>query len=162
MLFRSMIAVGICVQLGVPVKELAPAIADLKPVPGRLEQINAGQKFLAFVDYAHTPDAVIRVLKTAHEFTKGKVIGVLGCGGERDASKRSPMGKALNNNSDVAIFTSDNPRSEPAESILKQMTSGITIELPSNVMIDRKAAIEYAVSVAKPEDCVLEIGRAHV
>jgi len=156
-----MIAIGICVQLGVPLKELAPAIADLKPVPGRLEQINAGQKFLAFVDYAHTPDAVMRVLKTAREFTKGKVIGVLGCGGDRDASKRSPMGNALNNNSDVAIFTSDNPRSEPAESILKQMTSGITVELPSKIIIDRKAAIEYAVSVANPEDCVLVLGKGH-
>ena len=69
-----MIAIGICVQLGVPLKELAPAISDLKPVSGRLEQINAGQKFLAFVDYAHTPDAVIRVLKTAREFTTGNEI----------------------------------------------------------------------------------------
>ncbi len=156
-----MIAIGICVQLGVPIEELAPAISDLKPVPGRLEQINAGQKFLAFADYAHTPDAVIRVLKTAREFTTGKVIGVLGCGGDRDASKRSPMGNALNKNSDVAIFTSDNPRSEPAESILKQMTSGITVELPSKIIIDRKAAIEYAVRVANPDDCVLVLGKGH-
>ena len=156
-----LIAVAITHQLGLSASEVAAAIKPLKAVPGRLEPITAGQNFTALVDYAHTPDAVANVLQTARQFTKGKIIAVLGCGGDRDASKRNPMGQALSKFSDVAIFTSDNPRSENAELILEQMTKGLTINAPSKVVVDRISAIEYAVSVAASNDCILVLGKGH-
>jgi UDP-N-acetylmuramoyl-L-alanyl-D-glutamate--2,6-diaminopimelate ligase len=156
-----LIAVAICHKLGLSPAQISDAINSLKAVPGRLEPINVGQDFIALVDYAHTPDAVSNVLQAARQFTKGKVIAVLGCGGDRDSSKRNPMGQALQKNSDVAIFTSDNPRSENPELILEQMTKDLNIEVPSKVIIDRKSAIEYAVSIANVDDCVLLLGKGH-
>jgi UDP-N-acetylmuramoyl-L-alanyl-D-glutamate--2,6-diaminopimelate ligase len=130
-------------------------------VPGRMESVNAGQKFTALVDYAHTPDAVERVIATVKSVTHGKIIGVLGCGGDRDASKRSVMGQALFNGCDLAIFTSDNPRSESAEAILKQMTAGIDLGKKGFVEIDRKNAIDLAVKNAQSGDVVLLMGKGH-
>jgi UDP-N-acetylmuramoyl-L-alanyl-D-glutamate--2,6-diaminopimelate ligase len=94
-------------------------------------------------------------------FTSGRVIGVLGCGGDRDKSKRSPMGQALYSGSDLAIFTSDNPRSEKAEDILKEMTEGMNLAEKGFVLIDRKDAINFAVKMAKSGDCILLLGKGH-
>ncbi len=123
--------------------------------------VECGQDFAALVDYAHTPDAVKNVLATATEFTPGKVIALLGCGGDRDPSKRPLMGSALAQGSAVAIFTSDNPRSEKPEIILDQMTRGLVVTEPSQVIVDRKAAIEYAVSLCQPGDTLLLLGKGH-
>ena len=130
-------------------------------MPGRLEKIDAGQSFTALVDYAHSPDAVERVLKTARSFTGGKIIGVLGCGGDRDSSKRALMGKALFNGCDQAIFTSDNPRSESADQILSQMIDGLVLGSKGFVFPDRKQAIDQAVKLAKDGDTVLVLGKGH-
>ncbi|MEY3128417.1 MAG: hypothetical protein RIS06_973 [Actinomycetota bacterium] len=138
-----------------------PTISKLQSVPGRLESVNAGQKFTALVDYAHTPDAVERVIATVKSVTSGKIIGVLGCGGDRDASKRSLMGYALFNGCDLAVFTSDNPRSESAEAILNQMTAGIDLGKKGLVEIDRKSAIDLAVKNAQSGDVVLLMGKGH-
>ena len=121
----------------------------------------AGQSFAALVDYAHTPDAVERVLETARSFTNGKLIAVLGCGGDRDSSKRLFMGKALFAGSDIAIFTSDNPRSEDADQILKAMTAGVELADKGFVLSDRKAAINFAVKQAGKDDTVLVLGKGH-
>jgi UDP-N-acetylmuramoyl-L-alanyl-D-glutamate--2,6-diaminopimelate ligase len=120
-----------------------------------------GQAFNAFVDYAHTPDAVSNVLSSLREFTTGQVIAVLGCGGDRDSSKRPLMGEALTNGADVAIFTSDNPRSEAPQVILQQMVGSQKISDPSRVIEDRKSAITYAVSIAKPGDTIVILGKGH-
>ena len=130
-------------------------------MPGRLEQIKVGQKFTALVDYAHTPDAVDRVLEIARNLTNGKVIAVLGCGGDRDISKRPLMGQALFIGSDKAIFTSDNPRSESVDEVLKAMTAGIDLAEKGYVIQDRKAAIDFAVGQAFEGDCVLILGKGH-
>ena len=106
-------------------------------------------------------DAVARVLETAHEISDGRVIAVLGCGGDRDASKRALMGKALHDGADVAIFTSDNPRSEKADAILVQMTLGLDIEEPSAIIEDRAEAIRAAVNEAQEGDLVLVLGKGH-
>jgi UDP-N-acetylmuramoyl-L-alanyl-D-glutamate--2,6-diaminopimelate ligase len=101
------------------------------------------------------------VLETAHEITDGRVIAVLGCGGNRDSSKRALMGKALHDGSDVAIFTSDNPRAEKPEAILVQMTLGLDIQEPSAIIPDRSQAIQSAVNQAQAGDLVLILGKGH-
>ena len=157
-LLLAVACVSIC---GSTDTQITNSISKLKSVPGRLEIISAGQPFSAVVDYAHTPDAVSRVLKSVRSFTSGRVIGILGCGGDRDKSKRLPMGQALFNGSDLAIFTSDNPRSEKAEAILKDMTDGINMAEKGFVRTDRKDAINFAVKTAKPGDCILLMGKGH-
>ena len=156
-----LLAVAIVSSAGLSLDKIASTISKLQSVPGRLESINAGQKFTALVDYAHTPDAVERVIATVKSATSGKIIGVLGCGGDRDASKRSLMGHALFNGCDLAIFTSDNPRSESAEAILKQMTAGIDLGKKGLVELDRKSAIDLAVENAQSGDVVLLMGKGH-
>ena len=156
-----LLAVAIVNSAGLSLDKIASTISKLQSVPGRLESVNAGQKFTALVDYAHTPDAVERVIATVKSVTSGKIIGVLGCGGDRDASKRSVMGQALFNGCDLAIFTSDNPRSESAEAILKQMTAGIDLGKKGFVEIDRKSAIDLAVKNAQSGDVVLLMGKGH-
>ena len=153
-----MASVSIC---GLTNAQISDAISNLKSVPGRLETISDNQSFTALVDYAHTPDAVTRVLKSVRTFTSGRVIGVLGCGGDRDKSKRSPMGQALFAGSDLAIFTSDNPRNEKVDEILKEMTEGINLAEKGFVLIDRKEAINFAVKMAKSGDCILLMGKGH-
>ena len=156
-----LLAVAIANSAGLSLDKIASTISKLQSVPGRLESVNAGQKFTALVDYAHTPDAVERVIATVKSATSGKIIGVLGCGGDRDASKRSLMGHALFNGCDLAIFTSDNPRSESAEAILKQMTAGIDLGKKGLVELDRKSAINLAVENAQSGDVVLLMGKGH-
>jgi UDP-N-acetylmuramoyl-L-alanyl-D-glutamate--2,6-diaminopimelate ligase len=126
-----------------------------------MEAIECGQNFTALVDYAHTPDAVRNVISTASQFTTGKVIAVLGCGGDRDASKRPLMGSALIEESGIAIFTSDNPRSEDPKKILEDMTEHLKLEDPSRVIVDREEALSYAVSLCKPGDTLLVLGKGH-
>ena len=156
-----LLAVAIVNSAGLSLDKIAPTISKLKSVPGRLESISAGQKFTALVDYAHTPDAVERVIATVKSATKGKIIGVLGCGGDRDASKRLLMGHALFNGCDLAVFTSDNPRSESAEAILKEMTKGLDLGNKGFIEIDRKSAIDLAVKNAQSGDVVLLMGKGH-
>ena len=153
-----LMAVAIAVESGIDPIDIASLLPKLRGASGRLEAVALGQKFAAFVDYAHSPDAVARVLETARELSKGRVIGVLGCGGDRDRSKRSAMGRALDHGSDVAIFTSDNPRSESAEEILKEMTVGIE---SASVISDRAEAIRSAVNAAGDGDVVIILGKGH-
>jgi UDP-N-acetylmuramoyl-L-alanyl-D-glutamate--2,6-diaminopimelate ligase len=126
-----------------------------------MESVDCGQEFTALVDYAHTPDAVRNVIATATEFTSGKVVAVLGCGGDRDAFKRPLMGSALFEESGIAIFTSDNPRSEDPLEILEDMSKHLSIVEPSRVITDRRDAIAYAVSLCQPGDTLLVLGKGH-
>ena len=156
-----LLAVALASATGLDDSKISLAIPKIKSIPGRLEQISAGQEFTAIVDYAHTPDAVSRVLKTARSFTSGKVIALLGCGGDRDKSKRPLMGKALFAGSDVAVFTSDNPRSESPDEIISAMINGIDLTGRGFIVNDRKAAIDFVVSQAVAGDCVLVLGKGH-
>ena len=156
-----LMAVAIANESGIDPIDIAAILPNLTGAVGRLESVRLGQNFTALVDYAHSPDAVARVLETAHEITDGRVIAVLGCGGDRDTSKRPLMGKTLHEGADVAIFTSDNPRSEKPEEILVQMTLGLDIQEPSVVIVDRSAAIQTAVNEAQEGDLVLILGKGH-
>ena len=156
-----MMAVALAVDSGVDPLVIATLSKHLLGARGRMERIDLGQEFAAFIDYAHTPDAVTRVLGSLRENFSGRVIALLGCGGDRDRSKRPLMGKALLDGSDVAIFTSDNPRSEDPSAILSEMTANLEFTEPSLVEVDRRRAIRYAVSIAKPGDVVIALGKGH-
>lgn len=156
-----LMAVAIAVESGVDPIDIAALLPNLNGAAGRLEEVSIGQRFSAFVDYAHTPDAVANVLESIREFTSGKVIAVLGCGGDRDSSKRPLMGQALLKGCDVAVFTSDNPRSEDPGQVLKEMVGISIVSDPSKVIEDRKSAIDYAVSLASQGDTVAILGKGH-
>ncbi len=156
-----LMAVAIAYECGIDPLELASIIPSLTGAPGRLESVSLGQNFTALVDYAHSPDAVENVLSAVREFTSGRVIAVLGCGGNRDATKRPLMGKALAQASDVAIFTSDNPRNEDPAAILSQMTAGISLSPSCIIVEDRSAAIIHAVALAAAGDTVVVLGKGH-
>jgi UDP-N-acetylmuramoyl-L-alanyl-D-glutamate--2,6-diaminopimelate ligase len=163
---NALMAIAIAAESGMDPIDIARIAPMLNGAPGRLQQIAVGQSFTALVDYAHSPDAVERVLATARKIAKSrsassKVIAVLGCGGDRDATKRAPMGKALLEGSDIAIFTSDNPRSESPDEILKEMCQGLTIKAPHQVIVDRRMAIESAVAQASGDDILIVLGKGH-
>lgn len=121
-----------------------------------MERIDEGQPFAALVDYAHTPDAVRTLLTTVREVTPGRVLVVLGCGGDRDRGKRPLMGAAAVEGADVAVLTSDNPRGEDPLAILAQMAAPGAVVEP-----DRRVAIELAVRQARPGDTVVVAGKGH-
>jgi UDP-N-acetylmuramoyl-L-alanyl-D-glutamate--2,6-diaminopimelate ligase len=158
---NCLLAVATAAHSGVDPLVIGQSLTTLTGAPGRLEKIVNGQAFTALVDFAHSPDAVTKVLHTAREATNSRLIGVLGCGGDRDKTKRSLMGKALYDGCDVAIFTSDNPRSEDPMRILEEMTAGLGLGENQKVIVDRAAAIEYATRIAQPGDTVIVLGKGH-
>jgi UDP-N-acetylmuramoyl-L-alanyl-D-glutamate--2,6-diaminopimelate ligase len=156
-----LMAVAIAVISGVDPIEIGTNLHKYTGAPGRLELVEVGQRFLAFVDYAHTPDAVTNVLNTARALTKGKLIAVLGCGGDRDRSKRPLMGQALLL-ADHPIFTSDNPRSESPDLILNEMLAGVADSKERvEVIADRRLAIKRAIELADERDVVAILGKGH-
>ncbi|MCX5152532.1 UDP-N-acetylmuramoyl-L-alanyl-D-glutamate--2,6-diaminopimelate ligase [Streptomyces sp. NBC_00291] len=151
---------------GIDPQTAADGVAAVPGVPGRLERVDAGQPFLAVVDYAHKTDAVESVLRALREVTEGRLHIVLGCGGDRDTTKRAPMGAAAARFADVAVLTSDNPRSEDPLAILAAMFEGAVSVPPAErgavlVDADRAAAIVAAVASARPGDTVLVAGKGH-
>jgi UDP-N-acetylmuramoyl-L-alanyl-D-glutamate--2,6-diaminopimelate ligase len=154
-------ATAMASQLEIDPIVIGNSFLHLHGAPGRLESVDIGQKFLALVDYAHTPDAVTRILATLRKSVNGRIIAVLGCGGDRDKSKRPIMGRELLAGSDLAIFTSDNPRSESPETILNEMVAGLDLKENSTTLIDRREAIAFAVASALPGDCVIVLGKGH-
>jgi UDP-N-acetylmuramoyl-L-alanyl-D-glutamate--2,6-diaminopimelate ligase len=163
---NALAAITALAVAGIDPQTAADGIAAVPGVPGRLERVDAGQDYLAVVDYAHKPDAVESVLFAIRKVTQGRVHAVLGCGGDRDPHKRTAMGAALARLSDTAVLTSDNPRSEDPLAILATMLAGAS-EVPAyergTVLLeeDRAAAISAAVARAEPGDCVLVLGKGH-
>ena len=148
--------------MGLPPEAAVRGIAGLPGVPGRMEPIDAGQPFSVLVDYAHTPDSLENVLRAARGFAgRGRVIVVFGCGGDRDAGKRPQMGRIARELADVAVVTSDNPRSEAPVSIIDQIVSGATRGGDLRVEPDRRAAIALAVELARDDDVVVIAGKGH-
>ncbi|WP_309237861.1 UDP-N-acetylmuramoyl-L-alanyl-D-glutamate--2,6-diaminopimelate ligase [Streptomyces albidus (ex Kaewkla and Franco 2022)] len=163
---NALAALTALVVAGIDPQTAADGIAAVPGVPGRLERVDAGQDFLAIVDYAHKPDAVESVLYAIRKVTDGRIHAVLGCGGDRDPHKRPAMGSALARLSDTAVLTSDNPRTEDPLAILATMLGGAA-EVPAydrgTVLLeeDRAAAIQLAVARAEPGDTVLVLGKGH-
>jgi UDP-N-acetylmuramoyl-L-alanyl-D-glutamate--2,6-diaminopimelate ligase len=140
----------------------AEAIAGVRDVPGRMEPVDAGQEFLVMVDYAHTPDSILSVLRGARPLTAGRLICVFGCGGDRDRAKRSPMGKVATEQADLTIVTSDNPRGEDPLAIIDEIVEGARAGGGAFVVEpDRRAAIRLAVRDARAGDVVIIAGKGH-
>ncbi len=156
-----LVAFGVCLSLGLDPDAMLDALPFFPGVPGRLERVDEGQPFTVVVDYAHTPDSVERVLDMARSVTRGRVIGVLGCGGDRDKGKRPLMGRALERGCDVAVLTSDNPRSEDPASVLEDILAGLEKPAEALVEVERRAAIARALESAAPGDMVLILGKGH-
>jgi UDP-N-acetylmuramoyl-L-alanyl-D-glutamate--2,6-diaminopimelate ligase len=157
---NALAALACLVTAGVPVDDAVRGIAALPGVPGRMERVDGGQPFTALVDYAHTPDAVASLLRTVRDVTPGRVIVVLGCGGDRDRGKRPLMGRAAVEGSDVAVLTSDNPRGEDPLAILSEMQADL-VQPGALVEPDRRLAIALAVAQAQPGDTVVVAGKGH-
>jgi UDP-N-acetylmuramoyl-L-alanyl-D-glutamate--2,6-diaminopimelate ligase len=136
-------------------------LAEFRGVPGRMEPVDAGQVFSVLVDYAHTPDSVRNVLQTAREFTRGRLIAVLGCGGDRDRAKRPLMGREAEDRADLVFITSDNPRSEDPAAIIAEILTGLRHPARAVVEPDRRAAVFAAVAEAGDDDVVLILGKGH-
>lgn len=155
------IAVGLIEDI--PLSDIVSSIATYPGVPGRCERVDAGQPFGVFVDYAHTPDGLDNVLRTVRELTTGKLIVVVGCGGDRDKTKRPVMAATALKWADVCYFTSDNPRSEDPEAILDDMMAGVSEGERDRIhrLADRRTAIRNAVSLAEPGDIVVIAGKGH-
>ncbi len=152
-------AVAAARLLGLPDEAVAQGIASVRGVPGRFEPVDEGQSFLVVVDYSHTPDSLESALRTARDLAGGRVICVFGCGGDRDRGKRPLMGRAASVGSDVAIVTSDNPRSEDPGAIIRDVLAGVVGEV--EVEPDRGLAIARAVEAAQPGDVVMIAGKGH-
>ena len=150
-------AVTVAELLELPQEAVRAGVAAVRGVPGRFEAVEAGQPFTVLVDYAHTPDGLENVLNSAREITAGRLICVFGCGGDRDRGKRPQMGGIARRLADVAIVTSDNPRSEDPEAIIAEITAGVAMTTEP----DRRAAIEMAVAMAEPGDVVVIAGKGH-
>src|SRR5206468_324312 len=118
-------AVGVGLEEGIPLPTIAAGVAALRNVPGRFERVEAGQRFTVVVDYAHTEDALYRLLTTAEAVKRGRIITVFGCGGDRDRGKRPKMGRVAATYSDVVVVTSDNPRTEEPAAIISEIIPGV-------------------------------------
>ena len=148
--------------LGVPAAEIPPALAAAAPPPGRLQAVDEGQPFAVFVDYAHKPDALESVLRTARELAEGgRVLVVFGAGGDRDRGKRPLMGAIAARDADRVLLTSDNPRSEDPDAIIAEILAGAEGAANVRVQPDRRAAIHAAVREAAPGDVVVIAGKGH-
>jgi len=150
--------VGGALAFGWPLKHIVEKLPHLPQVPGRIEQISAGD-INAYVDYAHTPDALERALRAMRLGTEGRVIVVFGCGGDRDSSKRPIMGQIAHEGADLVVITSDNPRTEEPDKIIGDILSGCPN--PAYCNPDRRAAIRWALDTALPGDTVLIAGKGH-
>ena len=155
-------ATAASIAYGIPLERIEQGLKDLKAVPGRFERIDQGQSILVVVDYAHTDDALRNVLSTARELTRNRLIVVFGCGGERDRAKRPLMGEAAGSLSDLAVLTSDNPRSEDPLLIMNDALVGLQkAGKPYWAEVDREIAIRKAMEEAREGDVVVLAGKGH-
>ncbi len=162
-LSNMLAAVGAALELGLDLSAIAEKLSHFSGVPGRMErvQISADQDISVIVDYAHTPDSLENLLKASRPFIPGRMICVFGCGGDRDRTKRPIMGKIVAELADVAVVTSDNPRTEVPDRILEDVVAGIPAGVKPIVMCDRATAIRTAIMQAQPGDGVLIAGKGH-
>ena len=157
--YNSLCAVTCCALIGVPLEKVIVGLTSFKGVSGRLENVY-DKKFSVFIDYAHTPDGLEKVLKALKPYAKGKIICVFGCGGNRDKTKRKIMGETSGKNSDFVILTTDNPRFEEPMQIIYDIEDGVKNSGVKYVLVeDRKDAIRYALSMAREKDVVLVAGK---
>ena len=157
---NSMAALAAANALGVDLREAIASLAKSPQIPGRLEAVPAKRQFQVFVDYAHTPDALLNVVKTLRELEPRRLLVVFGCGGNRDRQKRPLMAEVVDRNADYAVITSDNPRKEDPAAIVDEVEKGFRSDHYEKI-VDRTDAINRAVELAQPRDIVLIAGKGH-
>ena len=161
-IYNTLAAVASGLALGYSLAVITKALEKCTGAPGRFERVPHDGDFAVVVDYAHSDDALLNVLRTAREVTKERIITVFGCGGDRDRTKRAPMGEAAGSLSDIVILTSDNPRTEDPNQILADAEEGIKqTGKPYEKIADRREAIHQAIAQARPDDLVLIAGKGH-
>ncbi len=162
---NSLLAAACAIELGVSPLAVQDALASLRGVAGRLERVvlPGDLPFAVLIDYAHTPDALEKLLRTVSAFRRSgeRIVLLFGCGGDRDPAKRKPMGRIATEMADFVIITSDNARSEPPEDIIADILRGVDREKPHIVILRRAEAIDYAVRTARPGDIILLAGKGH-
>ena len=163
MVYNTLDVLGAALALGIPLKDSAAALRQSRHVKGRVEVVPLpGAEYTVLIDYAHTPDAVENVLRSVRGFTKGRVVALLGCGGDRDKTKRPKMGAAAAALADLVIVTSDNPRTEDPRGIIQDILAGMyRSQTPHIVVEDRAAAIVYAMDHAQKDDVIVLMGKGH-
>ena len=157
-------ATGAALAEKISAEDIVAALRVFTGVPGRFELVRAGQDFSVIVDYAHTPDGMENVLRTARAVTAGRIIAVFGCGGDRDRTKRPIMGRMAAELADVVVLTSDNPRTENPAAILDEVEMGVLPVIgtkPYEKLVDRRTAIFHAVQTARAGDTVVILGKGH-
>ncbi len=160
--YNAMAALSAVLALGVEPERAVRALEETPGVPGRAEVVRVDAPYRVIVDYAHSPDSVEKIVETVADFTRGRVISVLGCGGNRDRGKRPKMAAAASHRSGYVILTTDNPRFEEPEDIMRDILPGIEgTDCPYRVVLDRREAIHAALGMAEPGDTVLIMGKGH-
>lgn len=159
--YNALGAISVCLSRQFSLTAICENLATFQGVAGRLERVKNACDLQIFVDFSHTPDALSHAQQALRAVCKGRLITVFGCGGDRDKSKRPLMAKAVENGADIAVLTSDNPRSEDPQVIIDEVLVGFQQPEAVTVRIDRREAISYAISEARPEDCVLIAGKGH-
>jgi UDP-N-acetylmuramoyl-L-alanyl-D-glutamate--2,6-diaminopimelate ligase len=162
-IYNALAAIAFALKEGISSDVIAAALNKVAGVAGRFEQVDCGQDFTVIVDYAHTPDGLENILKTAREILQNRLITVFGCGGDRDRTKRPQMGRIAAQYSDFCIVTSDNPRSEEPEAIIDDIIPGLEEVENSHYakIIDRREAIHQAICLAKKGDLIIIAGKGH-
>jgi len=162
-IYNTLAGIAFAVSQNIQPEVLKESLMLISSVPGRFESVNEGQNFDVIVDYAHTHHALTNLLRSAKELNPGRIILVFGCGGDRDRSKRPLMGNVAVRMADIVFITSDNPRSENPEDIIREVERGIPFYLRKKYVSipDRKRAIREAISMAGENDCVLIAGKGH-
>ena len=160
---NALVALGIVRQLGIPLRKAAEALGTAKGVRGRVEVVpTPGKLYTVLIDYAHTPDGLENLLRSVKDFCRGRIILVFGCGGDRDKAKRPIMGAIAADNADMVIVTSDNPRTEDPNEIIREIVEGTKgRRTPVKVLCDRVEAIHWAIDNAGPGDVILLAGKGH-
>ncbi|MCI1692277.1 UDP-N-acetylmuramoyl-L-alanyl-D-glutamate--2,6-diaminopimelate ligase [Aneurinibacillus aneurinilyticus] len=163
--YNVLAATAACLVEGIPLETIKRTLEQVEGVRGRFERVDAGQDYTVIVDYAHTPDSLENVLKTVREFAEGKVYCVVGCGGDRDRTKRPIMAAIAARHADIAVITSDNPRSEDPQAIIDEMIEGLVANGINKdryfTQVDRREAIRETIHRAGPKDVVLIAGKGH-
>ena len=161
--YNALSVLGIALQLGVELEAAAQALKTAKGVKGRVEVVpTPGKPYTVLIDYAHTPDGLENVLSSVRSFCKGRLIALFGCGGDRDPIKRPIMGRIGTELADIAILTSDNPRTEEPSAILQDILKGVDVEKFNPVVLEnRPQAIRYAMDIAEKDDIIVLAGKGH-
>ena len=161
--YNALSVLGICLQLGISLEQAAVALQTAKGVRGRVEVVpTPGKPYTILIDYAHTPDGLENVLRSVRDFCKGRLIAVFGCGGDRDPMKRPIMGKIGVELSDIAVITSDNPRTEIPMDIIDDILAGVPKDKKNYMVIeDRRKAIQYAMDIGEKNDMIILAGKGH-